>query len=100
MQLTPHTCSAPAVEVLMAFTYAGSASCASSGAGSDDDHGEGGANSATAAAAAAISASFLLTTTDNRSSRGSNRCIYITFSSCGQFSSHRIECWRGPSLKL
>ena len=99
MQLTPHTCSAPAVKVLMAFTYAGSASCASSGAGSDDDDGDGGANSATAAAAA-ISASFLLTTTDNRSSRGSNRYICITFSSCGQFSSHRIECWRGPSLKL
>ena len=100
MQLTPHTCSAPAVEVLMAFTYAGSASCASSGAGSDNDDGDGSANSATAAAAAAISASFLLTTTDKRSSRGSYRCICITFSSCGQFSSHRIECWRGPSLKL
>ena len=54
----------------------------------------------TMAAAAAISASFLLTTTDKRSSRGSYRCICITFSSCGQFSSHRIECWRGPSLKL
>ena len=45
----------------------------------------------TMAAAAAISASFLLTTTDKRSSRGSYRCICITFSSCGQFSSHRIE---------
>ena len=74
----------------MAFTYAGSASCASSGAGSDNDDGDGSANSATAAAAA-ISASFLLTTTDNRSSRGSYRCICITFSSWGQFSSHRIE---------
>ena len=43
--------------------------------------------------AAATSASTTLTITGNRSSRGGNNCICITFSYCGQFSLHWIECW-------
>ena len=74
---------------------AGSASCTGSGAGCGGVDGDGGANSATAAAAA-TSASTTLTSTSNRSSRGSNSCVCIIFSPCGQFSLHRTECWHGP----
>ena len=64
---------------------AGSASWTGSGARSGGVDGDGGANSATAAAAAATSTTTTLTSTGNRSSRGSNSCILICFSYCGQF---------------
>ena len=59
------------------------------GGNTNDVHNNAGCASCTGS----TSASTTLTITGNRSSRGGNSCICITFSYCGQFSLHWIECW-------